>query len=246
MIDELKQVEEEEILELLMDASAWKSLNINYHPPHVERIWATLKSGKRIYLHFIHYCEKGEALNHPHPWPSAMHVLTGRYEMNIGYGAGNENPEMVMTLETENGGLYYDMTHRDGWHSVRPMVPDNPSATIMLAGEPWDRWSPGPEGKLEPLDDARVWTMMEYFKGYYRKFVGKKKAYEMRDKIEVGNWVTINKSLIIPGVDDSYKRFFGKDGYVIKKEDSIHVRFGSERITVPARLLKLKYKDGSN
>jgi hypothetical protein len=245
MIDELKRVEKDELLDLLINPSAWKSLNINYHPPHAERVWAELKNGNRIYLHFIHHCEKGEALNHPHPWPSAMHVLNGRYEMGVGYGEGNENPEMVMNLETERGGLYYDMTHRDGWHYVRPMEPGNPVATVMLAGKPWDRWSPGPEEELKPLDEARVWVMLEYFKKFYRDFVGKKRAYEMKEKIEAGNWVEIVPSMLIPGVDDYLKNYIGIKGYVIKNDPmgSIEVRFGSSRSPVPARTLKISYQN---
>ena len=42
----------------------------------------------RIYLHRIYPCAPGEALFHPHLWPSAMRILSGEYEMAVGYGAG--------------------------------------------------------------------------------------------------------------------------------------------------------------
>ena len=244
MIEELKKVEEEELIDLLITPSAWKSLHIDYHPPIVERIWAQLKNGKRIYLHFIHHCEKGEALNHPHPWPSAMHVLTGRYEMGVGYGEGEKDPEMFLSLETENGGLYYDMTHRDGWHYVRPMEPGKSVATVMLAGEPWDRWSPSADKELKPLDGFRITVMLDYFQKFYRKFVGKKKAYEMKKDVEQGDWVEVNKGLMFEGVDNTFSKYVGQKGFVVKNtEEGISVRFGNERITVPARLLKYTYED---
>ena len=64
---------------------AWRSLDIDYEPPHVERLWRpwgpvvstgamTIPSRFRLSLHRIHPCET--ALFHPHPWPSAVRIIT--------------------------------------------------------------------------------------------------------------------------------------------------------------------------
>ena len=81
---------------LSVGVTSWRSLDIDYDPPHVERLWRpwgpvistgamSIPSRFRINLHRIHPCET--ALWHPHPWPSAIRVVTGRYEMGIGYAA---------------------------------------------------------------------------------------------------------------------------------------------------------------
>ena len=68
---------------LLTNTDGWASLDIDYHPPRVERVFRDL-DGARVSLHVIHPCEPEQALFHPHPWPSAMRVLSGTYEMGVG------------------------------------------------------------------------------------------------------------------------------------------------------------------
>ena len=72
MLDVLTQVERA-LPALLQDESVWQSLYVDYHPPMVERLW-TRWGEYRVFLHRIHPCERGQALFHPHPWPSAMRV----------------------------------------------------------------------------------------------------------------------------------------------------------------------------
>ena len=86
MLDVLAAVEQA-LPQLLQDENAWHSLYIDYQLPTVERLWRPWHE-YRISLHRIHPCAPGEALFHPHPWPSAMHVLAGAYEMAVGYGQG--------------------------------------------------------------------------------------------------------------------------------------------------------------
>ena len=86
MLDVLEAVEQK-LPELLRDEAGWNSLFIDYHPPTVERLWRTWGE-YRVSLHRIHPCERGTALFHPHPWPSAMRILSGEYEMAVGYGSG--------------------------------------------------------------------------------------------------------------------------------------------------------------
>src|SRR5262245_32103375 len=98
MLDVLEAFEKE-LPRLLADEGAWQSLYVDSHPPVVERLWRPWRAG-RAYLHRIHPCGPGEALFHPHPWPSAMRVLEGEYEMAIGYGSGVVPPPVAALLVT--------------------------------------------------------------------------------------------------------------------------------------------------
>ena len=64
-----------ELLNPLSDEH-WQSLDVDYHPPRVERVFLPY-GDLRICLHRIHPANSAEILFHPHPWPSAMKVLQG-------------------------------------------------------------------------------------------------------------------------------------------------------------------------
>src|SRR5581483_10131554 len=78
LIDQLKVIERQ--LPKLFKGNHWHSLYVDYEPPTVERLWTDV-GNCRLYLHRIHPCEK--ALYHAHPWPSAIKVLSGVYEMAV-------------------------------------------------------------------------------------------------------------------------------------------------------------------
>ncbi|MEK9186378.1 MAG: hypothetical protein AAB885_02200 [Patescibacteria group bacterium] len=145
--------------------SEWNTLDVNYHQPFVKRVWGYWDS-YRISLHKIFPCKEGEALFHPHPWPSAMRILSGRYEMAIGFGSGDEPPPIVAKLILP-AGTVYEMTHPDGWRYVRPL--DEPAFSLLVTANPWKRWSPKPkEGeKLQPLSDDDKNEILEFFKQKY-------------------------------------------------------------------------------
>jgi len=79
MLNVLQEVEKE--LLALLDKTDWNSVNIDYETPHVERLWIPY-GDYRVSLHRIHQCEK--SLMHPHPWPQAVRVISGCYEMGVG------------------------------------------------------------------------------------------------------------------------------------------------------------------
>jgi hypothetical protein len=155
---------ERDLKKLLEDESAWQSLDVNYEPPRVQRLWVPYQGDYRLYLHRIHPC--GRPLFHPHPWPSAIRVVSGEYEMGLGYGPGDKPPPMAATLIL-TAGCRYEMLDPDGWHYVKPI--DEPSLSIMITGKPWKRWAPGPkeEHKLEPLNDADRQLLFADFRKYY-------------------------------------------------------------------------------
>jgi hypothetical protein len=225
LIEKLQQIERLKIYELLDDSSIWKSLNIDYHPPHVERLWCQL-GNYRLYLHFIHACEREEALFHPHPWPSAIHVLEGQYEMGMGFGEGIEKPEVFTTILTK-GDMYYEMPHRDGWHYVRPL---SVCSSIMLTGEPWDREMPDADevGELSELHNDRIMVMLNYFK---TKFIHTVKNDNILEEIKRGDWVGLDESKMNRDDREEYGSLIGQRGFVIKNTsgDGLSVRFGNDR-----------------
>jgi hypothetical protein len=162
MLDVLAQVEAD-LPELLQDERVWQSLYVDYHPPTVERLW-TAWGEYRVYLHRIHPCERAQALFHPHPWPSAMRVLEGEYEMAVGFGAGTEAPP-VAALMTARGDFRYEMTHPDSWHYVRPL--GGPTLSVMVTGKPWGRDAPRSNRPLRPLRAEQAAELLRLFRAAY-------------------------------------------------------------------------------
>lgn len=154
---------ERELPALLDDPDGWQSLLIDYHPPRVERLWRPLGE-HRVSLHRIHPCAPEEALFHPHPWPSAMRVLTGVYEMDVGWGRGSVAPPVAARLRLTPG-CAYAMTDPDGWHSVRPL--DAPTLSVMVTGRPWGRASPTSAEPLRPLDGAAARALLADVRALY-------------------------------------------------------------------------------
>jgi len=240
-IDKLQQLEKVKLYDLLCDVSIWKSVDINYHPPHVERLWCQL-GAYRLYLHFIHPCKKEEALFHPHPWPSAIHVIEGNYEMGMGFGEGLEEPEIFSTILSQ-GNMYYEMPHRDGWHYVRPI---SVCSSVMLTGEPWDREMPAADevGQLSGLHNDRVFTMLEYFKGKFQHTV---KVDNILEDLKRGEWVMLDEKKMNRDDREEYGDFIGIRGFVIKnsKDAGLSIRFGNDRVDEfnPKVLMKLNKPD---
>lgn len=150
--------------QLLEDEEAWQSLDVDYEPPRVERLYRDF-AGIRVYLHRIHPCARNGALFHPHPWPSAVRIIAGAYEMQVGYGSGDAPPPIAATMLLPAGATY-EMVERDGWHSVRPI--DGPVLSLMVTRKPWDRWSPKPTGELKPLTDEARRELFAAFRRHYR------------------------------------------------------------------------------
>jgi len=117
-------------------ASACIRANLDPAQMNVERLWLQLGEC-RVNLHRIHNCST--ALRHPHPWPSAVYVLTGEYRMGLGR-VGSDEPVATVLMRK---GSAYEMLDPLGWHYVQPL--GKPSFSIMLTGRPW---VPGAGGQL--------------------------------------------------------------------------------------------------
>ena len=147
---------------ILASPDGWAGMHIDYERPHVDRAWRPWRDC-RLSIHRIYPCAPGEAMLHPHPWPAAMAILSGRYAMNLGYGSGVEAPPIVSRLVLAAGSRY-EMTDKDAWHDVTPI--GEPVLSVMLSGPPWGREMPivptTPQSPLSPealaalLESARI------------------------------------------------------------------------------------------
>jgi hypothetical protein len=172
MLDILQRVENA-LLPMLENRSAWSSLNINYHRPFVERLWLPMKvddQSVRVNLHLIQPCNPQDVLFHPHPWPAAMRILRGTYEMGVGVGKYGA-PDVSMRIVGQRG-TAYEMTDPNAWHYVRPLDMSN-VLSLMVTGTPWPeeivQSNPSPpKGRLGELREDRVTHILNLFKLFYK------------------------------------------------------------------------------
>ena len=155
---------ENALLKLLKDEASWKSVYVNYSAPLVERLWQEWEEG-RGFIHDIHTCEFNQSLYHKHNWPSAMKIVSGAYEMGIGYGTGDTPPPIATTIILPAGSRY-EMTDPDGWHYVRPLTPH--AYSIMVTGIPWGTGAPKSERPLRTLTDEELKRMFDFFRAIYK------------------------------------------------------------------------------
>lgn len=155
MIDLLDYAEEIMLERRWLESlDGWSTVFIDYEPPFVERLWREVwvPTGKvRLNLHRIWPCKESERpLFHPHPWPSAMRVIGGWYEMAIGFGDNlPQHPPPQAARLMLGPKSTYEMTHQDAWHYVRPV--DGFVYSVMVTGTPWKRAAHRPTKPLGPL-----------------------------------------------------------------------------------------------
>lgn len=152
---------------LLQQPDIWQSKFVNDEHPYVERLWCSWGE-YRISLHRIHPCERAQAYMHWHPWPSAMRIVDGQYEMGVGFGTGSEDPPIAATVVLSAGDVY-EMSHPDGWHYVRPL--GGPSLSVMVTGKPFPksahRESRASAAHLCALDPAVASALLAEFQKRY-------------------------------------------------------------------------------
>lgn len=162
MLDKLYYIQS--ILPELLLESDWNTLDINYEKPHVQRVWRQVDD-LRVSLHRIFPCKINECFFHPHPWPSAMKIESGRYEMALGYGT-DLNAKLNIATIILSPGSYYEMTDIDSWHSVRPL--GGPVMSLMVTGKPWGRQMPKSDRiQLSCLTDETKFDIMGFFRRVY-------------------------------------------------------------------------------
>jgi hypothetical protein len=167
MLSILERIEKDVLPGLLADPTLWMSVFVDYHPPFVERLWTAVSVDDlpyRIYLHRILPAELSTCLFHPHPWPSAMRILSGQYKMITGYGPGNVAPPASEPVSM-TAGSSYEMVDPDDWHAVSPQ--GAPAYSLMVTGEPWGRESPKSTKSLDPLDPKIGADILAFFQREY-------------------------------------------------------------------------------
>ena len=164
MLDLLTQAKAALPVLLRQPVGDWNSLDVDYEPPRVERLWWPFGGQYRLMLHRIHPCT--EALWHPHPWPSAVEVVEEAYEMGVSYH-GPEEPLVTMVLKA---GSSYEMLNPKAWHYVRPL--EKPSLSIMVIGQPYekqvyDHSNYGKNRDLKPLTDEAKLDLVKAFQKHF-------------------------------------------------------------------------------
>ena len=159
MLDKLREAED--YLRKNFDSITWGSLFIDYEKPHVYRLW-TQWGENRIYLHKIMPCEAEDAFWHPHPWASAVKIISGSYEMGVGlYHTTTFKMSAKLILGPNTT---YEMTEQDGYHYVRPL---EPVYSIMVTGPKWYEHK-DQKVELRKLSELEYNVLVNFFKHYYR------------------------------------------------------------------------------
>jgi hypothetical protein len=146
----------------------WDSLDVDYFPPRVERLYIKMWN-YRVHLHLIHKTDS-ECLYHKHRWAAAFKQLYGSYEMGITYSENeitSEEAHSIPTLAkfTISPGNYYEMTQTDCMHYVRPIT--DKSLSIMLTKDLYPEASFRKETldrKLNELTNERKMEILSMFK----------------------------------------------------------------------------------
>ena len=146
---------------LLEKNENWQSLDVDYHPPKVERLWLQLDD-LRVYLHRIYPAKIEDVLFHPHPWPSAMRILKGAYQMGIGYGDREKAPPIIASTFVLPENACYEMVNINGWHYVCPV--NEVAYSLMIAGRPWQGYECKSDLALQGLTDSKREEILNFFR----------------------------------------------------------------------------------
>lgn len=237
MIEKLKQIENKLIFKLLEDVNIWKSEIYENNNIIIEKILTTL-GNYNLELNFVHKIKKSETIHIiKNRFPFAINVLNGKCNIMISSSSKLEEPPIMCNILLENGGAYYDMTHIDGWHYVRPV--EGVVSTVMLVGKPWEREQIESPEDLKSMSEQRKLIMLEWFLGFYRNKLHGHKVSENK-KINKGDWVIIDELTMTAIEKRTVEAFMGQKGFVIGRNDNfIDVRFGNDRTKIHAKNLIL-------
>lgn len=161
---------EPDIRKLLKRADVWKTLDVDYYPPRVERLYTTFGE-YRIFLHIIHHTDE-ECLFHKHRWPAAFKQVDGCYEMGITYSEEDVDSLVAHNLPilskfVIDTGSYYEMTQTDCLHYVKPIT--KTSASIMITKDLYaDDRKEANTLVLSELSEERKLEILLLFENYMR------------------------------------------------------------------------------
>jgi len=84
--------------------------------------------------------------------------------MAVGFGQGMVPPPIAALL-IARGDFRYEMTQPDSWHYVRPI--GEPTLSVMVTGQPWDRESPKSSKPLQPLGTEQKAKLLHWFRARF-------------------------------------------------------------------------------
>lgn len=164
MIELLKKIEKDNLLELLSNGSNWNTLFIDYYPPVVERLWLQYDNNHRLFVHKI-YPTREPCLYHKHKWEAAFKLIKGSYEMGVTYSEKEISSEEAYNLKDISrfilsAGSYYEMLNTHTLHYVKPL--DSYSISLMLTGNMYPE--PRQEAvtkELKPLSNLKKLQLLK-------------------------------------------------------------------------------------
>lgn len=173
-IGELQYIEFNDLTRLLREPNdSWNTMDVDYHPPHVERVWKQVSPSCRIFLQRINSCDEDEELWQGDSWPSAVSVVSGMYEHHVGYMIGGYDVPAASKIVTLcrtvlRWGSYYEMSRPQTWHRVLP-IGTSSCMTIMITGLPYDKnfvqpTLATPSERQDPLSDEARDEILDEFK----------------------------------------------------------------------------------
>lgn len=172
MIEKLKEVES--ILhDLVRQPELWNTLDVDYYPPRVERLWMQYDENHRFFIHIIHPTD-APCLFHKHRWPAAFKILKGSYEMGIAYSEKEISSEEAYNIPAvsrfimgENS--YYEMINTNTLHYVKPMSEE--TISLMITGPLYPEAEFRKEivnKELKPLSNNRKKEILGYLSYIYK------------------------------------------------------------------------------
>ena len=166
MIEFLKSIEKH-IPKLLLKPEIWNTLDINYFPPRVERLWMQYDDNHRLFIHVIHPTTQ-PCLFHKHRWPAAFKILAGGYETGTAYSKDEISSEDAYKLPIIrrtilSPGSYDEMVDTHSMHYVKPL--ETLSISLMVTGPLYPEAEFRKEAKhdrLQSLTEERKTEIITY------------------------------------------------------------------------------------
>jgi len=170
-IEHLKEAEKH-LPRLLQQSDIWNTLDVNYFPPRVERLWMQYDNDHRLFIHLIHPTSE-QCLFHKHRWSASFKMLNGSYEMGVAHSEEEITSEMayripVISKFVLTEGSYYEMTNTNTLHYVKPI--DGISISLMLSGPLYPEAEFRKEvvnKELQPLSEFRKTTILQWMQNLY-------------------------------------------------------------------------------
>lgn len=119
---------------LIVKPEVWDSLIVNRRKPNTYRVFTKI-GDYRVCLHKFNTCDIHEAFRHPHPWPAAFMILSGKYKMWLGQSIDQKTQPFDVSEQIMTKYSSYEIVNPLTWHSIIPL---EETYTVMINGIPWE------------------------------------------------------------------------------------------------------------